>query len=257
MNNDTIKKPLGMDFSGTDRKSVKGKLLRLTLRFLRPGRIMPILSGRLRGKKWIVDSSLPNCWLGTYEKEKQALFSRTVSPKSTVFDIGGNVGFYSLLASELVGPEGRVFVFEPLPRNLDYLRQHLELNKSSNITVIEAALSYKNGFAFFDAGPDGEMAQISSSGKSRVRTCTLDQLYEHGQIPIPDIINMDIGGAEFAALCGAKSLLSKAHPTIFLTTHGNPVHRECCAFLDLLGYRLAPIDGEPLDNSRELIATHI
>lgn len=234
----------------------KTKLMQLPLRLFRPGMTMPVLSGRLRGKKWIVGSSPHSCWLGTYEREKQALFSKTVSRKSTVFDIGGNVGFYTLLASRRVGRRGKVFVFEPLPRNLDYLQKHLELNKSRNVTVIEAAVSYKNGFASFEAGPDGEKAQLSSSGQLRVRTCTLDTLLELGQIPLPDTIRMDIGGAEFAALCGAKSLLSKAHPTIFLSTHGDTPHRECCAFLELLGYRLAPIDGKPLENSREIIATH-
>jgi FkbM family methyltransferase len=216
---------------------------------------MPVLSGPLRGKKWIVGSSPHRCWLGTYEREIQALFSKTVTQKSTVFDLGGQVGFYSLLASRLVGRDGKVFVFEPLLQNLNYLRMHLELNKVRNVTVIEAALSYKNGFAFLDPGPDGERAQLSSSGRSRVMTCSLDHLLELGQIPVPDTIKMDIGGGEFAALCGAKALLSKAHPTIFLTTHGESLQRECCAFLELLGYRLEPVDGKPLEASSELIAT--
>jgi FkbM family methyltransferase len=245
-----------MDYSRIDPKSVKGKLLRLPLRLLRPGMIMPILSGPLRGKKWVVGSSVHGCWLGTYEYEKQMLFSRIVSPKSTVFDMGGNVGFYTLLASKRVGPDGKVFVFEPLPRNLSYLRKHLELNQANNVTVIDAALSDKNGFAFFDAGPRGEMAHIASSGKSQVRTWTLDHLLELGQIQLPDCIKMDIEEAEFDALRGAKSLLSKAHPTIFLATHGTIVHRECCGLLQSLGYRLVPIDGNALENSREIIAVY-
>jgi len=109
--------------------------------------------------------------------------------------------------------------------------------------------------AFFDAGPSGEMAHIASSGQLQVRTCTLDYLFQLGQIPSPDCIKMDIEGAEFDALRGAKSLLSQAHPSIFLATHGTIVHRECCAFLQSLGYHLVSIDGNPLDNSRELIAT--
>jgi FkbM family methyltransferase len=217
---------------------------------------MPVLSGQLIGKKWIVGSSVHRCWLGAYEREKQALFSKTIAPKSTVFDIGGQVGFYSLLASRRVGRHGKVYVFEPLPRNLDYLQKHLELNKSRNVTVIEAAVTYKNGFGFLEAVSGEEKARLSSSGQLRVRTCTLDALLELGQVPVPDTIRMDIGGEEFAALCGAKSLLSKAHPTIFLSTHGNTAHRECCAFLEMLDYRLEPIDGKPLEASREIIATH-
>ena len=245
-----------MDFSRIDSQSFKGKFLRLPLRLLPAGTIVPILSGCLRGKKWIVGSSVHGCWLGTYEYEKQALFTRTVSPGSKVFDIGGNVGFYTLLASKLAGPEGEVVVFEPLPRNLSYLRKHLELNKTNNVTVVEAAVSDKNGLTFFDAGARGEMAHIASSGQLQVRTYTLDHLLELCQIPVPDLIKMDIEGAEFMALWGARSMLAQAQPTIFLATHGAIVHRECCNFLKSLGYRLTPIDGNPLDDSREIIATH-
>ncbi|HEY9759505.1 MAG TPA: FkbM family methyltransferase, partial [Oculatellaceae cyanobacterium] len=149
-----------------------------------------------------------------------------------------------------------VFVFEPLPRNLNYLRKHLDLNKINNVTVIEAAISDKDGLASFDNGVCGEMAHIASSGQLQVRTYTLDHLLELGKIPVPDLIKMDIEGAEFMALWGARSMLAKAQPTIFLATHGAIVHRECCRFLKSLGYQLTPIDGNPLDNSREIIAMH-
>ena len=154
-----------------------------------------------------VGSSVHGCWLGTYEYEKQALFTRTITRKSTVFDIGSNVGFYTLLASTLVGPDGKVFAFEPLPRNLSYLRKHLELNKANNVIVIDAAISENNGFTFFDASVRGEMAHIASSGQFQVRTYTLDHLLELGQIPIPDFIKMDIEGAEFSALLGIEVLV--------------------------------------------------
>jgi FkbM family methyltransferase len=214
--------------------------------------VVPVLSGRLLGKRWIVGSGPHRCWLGTYQRERQALFAKTVSRKDTVFDIGGKAGFYTLLASRLVGRHGKVFVFEPLPRNLDTLQRHLELNRCRNVTVIEAALSYKNGFALLDAN----QAEVDSSEPLRVITCTLDTMLELGQIPLPDVIRLDIGGGEFAALTGAKALLTKARPTIFLSTHGEIPHRECCAFLDLLGYRLEPIDRKPLGQSREILATH-
>jgi FkbM family methyltransferase len=227
------------------------------LRLLRPGTVVPVLSGPLFGKKWIVGSSSHRCWLGSYEREVQALFARAVSRKSTVFDIGGQVGFYSLLASRRAGREGKVFAFEPMAQNLNYLRMHLGLNRVRNVSVVEAAVSYKNGFGLMEAGPDGDKAWLSPDGQLRVRTCSLDGLLELGQIPLPDTIKMDIGGGEFAALCGAKSLLSRAHPAIFLTTHGEAVQQECCAFLEMLGYRLESVGGKAPEASREWIATHI
>ena len=136
-------------------------------------------------------------------------------------------------------------------RNLGYLRRHLELNKARNVTVMEAAVSYKSETPAEAAVPS------EGAGRSpvRVKTCTLDNLLERGQIPLPNFIHMDIGGGEFAALCGARTLLTRAHPTIILSTHGETLHRECCAFLEVLEYRLAPVDGQPLESSREILAT--
>src|SRR5947208_793716 len=94
------------------------KLVRLPLRLIPSQSIVRIRSGDLRGWRWIVGSSTNGCWLGTYESHMQRLFREHIGPGSTVFDIGANVGFFTLLASKLAGEAGRVYAFEPLPRNL-------------------------------------------------------------------------------------------------------------------------------------------
>jgi FkbM family methyltransferase len=240
-----------------ESRSLTAKLLRLPRRLVRPGMSLPVLSGPLRGAQWIVDSGERGYWLGTHQKEKQALFAKTVSPGEVVFDIGGRVGFFALLAARLAGPRGQVFVFEPQPRNVDYLRRHLELNKARNVTVVEAAVSYKSGAPAEAAVPPREAGRFPGSAPAGAQTWALDSLLERGQVPLPDLIHMDIGGGEFAALCGARTLLSRAHPTILLSTHGEIPHRECCALLEMLDYRLAPFDGQALEESREILATHI
>jgi len=78
---------------------------------------VPILQGPLRGKKWIVGSQRHAFWLGGYEPHLQRLIAREVKPGEIFYDVGANVGFYSLLASVLVGP-GKVFAFEQLPANV-------------------------------------------------------------------------------------------------------------------------------------------
>jgi FkbM family methyltransferase len=204
--------------------------------------------------KWIVGSTIHGCWLGTFEYEKQRLFSGMVGPNSVIFDVGGNVGFYTLLASVLTGRDGKVYVFEPLPGNLFFLRKHLQLNRINNVTVVEAAVSNLDGPVHFDEGPRGEMAHISEAGRLRVNSLTLDSLYERGEIPAPDFIKMDIEGAEFNALTGARQLLMETHPAIFLATHGHKVHTDCCGFLDAMGYKLKSIDKPDLHNSSEILA---
>lgn len=135
-----------MNLSGISDNSLVGRILRFPLRFIPPQMVLPVMQGRLKGKKWIVWSSNHGCWLGSYEHAKRILFEETITEGSVVFDVGAHVGFYSLLASVLVGPRGSVFAFEPLQRNLFYLKQHLRLNDIENVTVIEAAVSDRGGW---------------------------------------------------------------------------------------------------------------
>ena len=129
-----------MDLTQIPTHSLVGKFLRFPLRFV-PDE-MPILRGKSRGKKLhIVASASHSLWLGIFEPKKRSAFESTVPKGGIVFDIGASVGFYTLLGSVLVGGEGRVFAFEPLPQNLSYLKKHLQLNRITNVAVIEAAVA--------------------------------------------------------------------------------------------------------------------
>jgi len=74
---------------------------------------VPILQGPLRGKCWIVGSATHGCWLGSYEAVKQSAFAASVKAGGVTYDVGANVGFYTLLASALAGPRGHVFASSP------------------------------------------------------------------------------------------------------------------------------------------------
>lgn len=232
-----------------------GKLLRQPLKLIPARTHLRILQGRLRGKHWIAGSSTHGCWLGNYENDKQSLFESTMMPGDIVFDIGANVGFYTLLASELVGPGGHVYSFEPVPRNINFLKEHLRLNKVTNATIIERAVSETNGEAYFDDSPDNSMGRLAISGSRTVRTVTIDSLVSAGQLPGPDSLKIDVEGAEAQVLTGARATLQKFHPKIFLATHGPEVHRECCRLLRALGYRLDSIGEKPVAECDELFAT--
>ncbi|HEX6832536.1 MAG TPA: FkbM family methyltransferase, partial [Rudaea sp.] len=102
---------------------------------------MPILQGPLRWRLWIPGSSSHGCWLGSYEYDKQRLFARVARSGDVVFDIGANVGFYTLLAATCVAPTGRVVAFEPMPSNVKRIHQHLKLNRIGSVHSVEAAVS--------------------------------------------------------------------------------------------------------------------
>ncbi len=243
-----------MNFSAIPHRSLYGKALRFPLRFIPPNMRLPILQGKLRGKGWIVGSSNHSCWLGSYEYEKRIVFEKTVRDGSIVFDIGAHVGFYTLLASVLVGPSGKVFAFEPVPRNLLYLREHLRLNRITNVKVVETAVSDSTGTMFFDEGPSSLVGRISLEGRLKVRTVSLDELVSQGEVPIPHYIKIDVEGAEILVLSGAKSIFTTAHPALFLATHGRNIHQQCCQFLQSLGYCLRPISVNSVGKVDEVLA---
>ena len=245
-----------INFSGISQRSLAGKLFRFPLRFIPKSMIVPILQGKIKGKKWIVGSSNHGCWLGSYEYEKQILFTKVVKEGSVVYDIGAHVGFYTLLASELVGPKGKVIAFEPYPRNLEYLKRHLQLNKCNNVTVIEAAVAEQSGIGFFEEGDNSTTGHLSSNSKHgvKVKTVSLDDLVLKKQIPPPDYMKIDVEGAELLVFKGARLVLINYYPTIFLATHGVEVHKECCEFLKEIGYNLQSINEESIEKTDEILA---
>jgi FkbM family methyltransferase len=243
-----------MNFSNVNYRSFIGKLLRLPLKLIPKGLVLPIFQGRLRGKKWIVGAGEHGYWLGSYELNKRLAFERLVEPGAVVYDIGANVGYFSLLAAVLTGDAGKVYAFEPLPRNIRYLRRHVQINHLDTIEVIEAAVSDHQGEAYFDLGPSSAMGRLAAGGELKVQLVSLDAMLAEGRLASPDVMKVDVEGAEFDALCGARHLLEAHRPILFLDTHDRKAHHFTVTLLNEMGYRLEILDGKPIQKTRELIA---
>jgi hypothetical protein len=89
-----------------------------------------------------------------------------------------------------------------------------------------------------------------------VQAVRLDDLVESGELPEPQFMKVDVEGAELRVFAGARRLLERCHPTLFLDTHGSDVHAKCCRWLAELGYRLETIDGKDLLESKEIFAIY-
>ena len=214
---------------------------------------MPILRGQLRGAKWIIESQRHACWLGIYETEFQDVVAREVKPGAVFYDVGANVGFYTLLASALVGP-GKVFAFEPVPTNVYYLKRHLELNRIKNVELFEAAVSDQTGTLSFLEEETRAMGRLQPGGNCTVQSVTLDSLFQQGEIAPPDFIKMDIEGAEYRALQGTRQVFHDFHPVLFLATHGKDVHGDCCRLLKSWKYEFEPLGKSESEERAEVIA---
>jgi FkbM family methyltransferase len=216
---------------------------------------MRIRSGPLHGSKWIAGSAPHGSWLGTYEPHVQRLFCEHVHPGDVVFDIGANVGFFTLLASKLVGATGHVYSFEPLPRNLFYLEQHIRLNDATNVTVRSIAIASTTGTARFGDGENASQARLSNAGEIQVQTASLDDLIASALVRRPDFIKMDIEGAESDALRGSAALLGSTGLTIVLSTHGHAQHEHCWSVLERAQFKLELLRNGALDGDYLILGT--
>jgi FkbM family methyltransferase len=214
-----------------------------------------VLSGPLGGALWIMRSGINANWLGTYELEKQKALVRALRQGHVFFDIGANVGFYTLLGSRRVGPAGQVHAFEPLPQNVRLLKQHVDMNRCRNVRVHEVAIGGTSGVVAFAQGDDSFTGRVGDSGELQVCLRTLDSLVVSGTVPMPQIVKMDIEGGEYEALLGAEYVLRTGRPLVFLATHSLPLREACIAQLERVGYatrRLSANESESPED--ELIA---
>lgn len=223
-------------------------MLRWPLKALPKAAVVPIMSGPARGFRWVVGASIHGCWLGIYESTKQKRFCAAIRPDDVVYDLGAQAGFYSLLASRLVGPQGTVYSFEPLPRNIRFLKQHIALNGVTNIKVFQLAVSSTDGTGLFEDGAGPLQGGLSERGRREVRVASLDTLFFEGQLRPPNVVKIDIEGGGLQACLGAKKLLAAHRPSVFLAIDAVSDY-ECCEFLRTLGYRIDEFDV------KEIIAT--
>ena len=235
-----------LNLSGIKRSSVAGRLLRIPLSLIPAGMVMPILQGPLSGRRWIVGSGVHGYWLGSYEFQKQKMFAESAATARVIWDIGAHVGFYTLLASISLGQRGRVFAFEPSPRNLAFINDHLRLNRCSNVEVCPFAVSDRNGTMPFEEGPGSSMGRIGDHGSLNVQVIALDDLVDAGAIEPPDLVKIDVEGEEVRALHGAERVLTTARPAIFLATHSPDLHRTCVEWLEARNYRLTPLGEDEI-----------
>jgi FkbM family methyltransferase len=235
-------------------KTLFGKIIRIPLKFIPSNIIIPIIFGKLKGKKWIKGSGVNSYWIGFYELQKQKKVIEIVKKNDICYDVGANVGFYTLLFSEIVQDGGLVIAFEPSPNNINYLKKCQKINNLTNVKVIEAAVADMSGECFFDLSLNSSVGRISDNGKLKVKSISLDDFIANGANP-PNIIKIDVEGAELKVLRGSTKLLQKYHPKIFLATHNSNINKDCIEFLQNKGYKIISlIKNKHIYESDELFA---
>ncbi|MFO0565118.1 MAG: FkbM family methyltransferase [Polyangiaceae bacterium] len=207
------------------------------------GAALPILAGPLRGARWIVGAASGagkgmSVVVNQAEPRLLTLARSWLTPDSVSLDLGANVGLYTLLFARY---GGHVHAFEPLPRNVAYLFRHCELNRLSNVTILPWALSDHLALARFQLGPSSALGRLSDAGTLPVVSVSLDE-YARAMDRRPDVLKIDVEGAEERVLADGRELLAGARPKILLSIHGRKAREGCLERLREHGYRVTPLD---------------
>jgi FkbM family methyltransferase len=222
-----------------------------TLTTLRPERLVCTLPGGERIRL------LPSLRQVTWNTDEYDAFRRDVRPGDVVFDVGANLGAYTMLFAQWAGERGRVFAFEPAPEPFAGLSELLEANQlRSRVTLLQAAVSSREGSASFLAeGVDGS-SRIAAPGEARtmltVPTVTIDAVCARERV-VPRLIKIDAEGAELDVLRGARATVAAAGSALKLYVEMHPhlwagfgVSRaDIEAELALQGLRAERLDGDP------------
>ena len=175
-----------------------------------------------------------------------------------VLDVGAHIGLVTLPVSRVVAPGGEVYAFEPAQANLHYLRAHIALNGLSNVTVVESLVGAepRNEVPFFEQSGDSGLNTTADRGgelgfaPTTRRQVTLDGFCAERGLQ-PDVIKIDVEGAEVGVLRGAERTLRSKRPTVILSVHPRQMLslgatvEELEQLLRELGYRATTPDGGP------------
>ena len=193
---------------------------------------------------------------GTYEPSTAKAIAGLLASSDTFIDVGANSGFFTLLASNCVGPGGRVMSFEPVPSMHKRLLDNISLNGMKNISVQNAALSNAEGTISFFEGPEGHKGISSlrhldnAAATLEVKTLPLDSI--GSTLAAVNLIKIDVEGAEQLVLEGTVDILRKHHPYLvieitdeYLRAFGHTAI-QLAHFLTELGYRMYRIGSNGL-----------
>lgn len=181
----------------------------------------------------------------------------SLRPGGTFFDVGAHYGWISMAAANRVGRTGRVVSFEPSPVLVDILACHRRFNRLRQMQIVQAAVSntddQKSPFFLINdglsvrnsltiGGRDTPYVHPDNKTRTTVRSLTLDSFTASSGI-VPDLVKIDVEGAEWLVLEGAAQLLATHHPDLIVGVHpfwlpASHSVDQILGFLEQLGYQV-------------------
>ncbi len=182
---------------------------------------------------------------GELEVPVQEALRRSLPEGGVLWDVGANVGFFSLLGARLVGSAGHVVAWEPVPE-VAALAREAALRSGLGVEVRAEAVGAAAGREQLLVATDASWSHLASRGHAEdtrsveVAVTTLDAELAAGT-RAPDVIKLDVEGSEGDVLRGARELLSTRAPTLVIELHDTAA--EVCDLLEATGYAAERLDG--------------
>ena len=159
-----------------------------------------------------------------YEPSTTKLINKEVKNGMRVFDLGANIGWFTLVFSKLVGDSGIVYSFEPDPYYFHILKENIKLNKLKNVLIFQLAASNKLGMSSFNLNKTFGTYVLNSNtiseNSQNVKTTTIDKFCQEHNTKI-DFIKMDVEGSEPKTLEGMKKVIA-ANPNLRIISEFHP-----------------------------------
>jgi FkbM family methyltransferase len=186
---------------------------------------------------------------GLLEVSVQEAMRRLLGPGDVFYDVGANVGFFALVGARQVGPEGAAYAFEPVPENIAAIRESAALNGLANLEVIESAVGRAAGHDRLLLVEDLSWSHLESLGPHprtratvEIEVVAIDDLVASGRIRPPNLVKIDVEGAEIDVLEGMRKTISEHQPAIVCELHGTAA--RFVETMDALGYATANLEGK-------------
>lgn len=157
---------------------------------------------------------------GVWEPHVERCIRELLRPGDRAVDVGANLGYFAAVMAQAVGPEGRVWAFEPVPETFERLELARELNSFTHLRTRQLALGRSAGVASIAVDPTrSASASLYRGGDPgiesvQVEVAVLDALVQAGEVEPPQLIKVDVEGHELEVLRGARETISHSHPAI-------------------------------------------
>lgn len=203
--------------------------------------------GPLAGFRFVSGGGQPEYVLGASEPNVQKVLQSLVGADDILYDVGANVGFFTLLGAKLVNGTGRVYAFEPIEANVRALRRNVELNRLVNVEVETLAVSDVVTTLRMSPGHDQATGHLAEEGDDliTVQSTAIDAFVSSGHRP-PSFVKIDVEGAEDLVLMGAQDTLRNVRPLVLCEIHydADDTRREkISAIFDDASYGVLMLSG--------------